>query len=95
MLADVFPSSAHVQTQGLDTADDMQIWEHAAKEDFAIVSKDVDYNHLSVLRGSPPKVIWLLLGNCTTEQVEAAIRAKSEEIVAFEKDTTIGTLIVR
>ena len=35
---------------------------------FAIVSKDADYNSLSVVRGSPPKVIWLLLGNCTTAQ---------------------------
>ena len=39
------------------------------------VSKDEDFNTLSVIRGSPPKVIWLQLGNCTTSQVESVLRA--------------------
>lgn len=65
-LADLFPDSVHVQSLGLDSADDNQIWEHARLNGFAIVSKDEDYNNLSVVRGSPPKVIWLQLGNCTT-----------------------------
>ena len=59
---------------------------------FAIVTKDADYNNLSVLRRVPPKVLWLLLGNCTTAQVEAVFRARFAEIEAFEKDSSVGTL---
>jgi predicted nuclease of predicted toxin-antitoxin system len=68
-LADLFPGSSHVQSEGLDSGDDNQVWEHARLNDFAIVTKDEDFNNLSVVRGSPPKVLWVQLGNCTTAQV--------------------------
>ena len=55
-LADLFPGSSHVLSVGLDCATDDQIWEHARLNGFAIVTKDEDYNNLSVLRGGPPKV---------------------------------------
>jgi len=58
------------------------------------VTKDEDYNNLSVLRGSPPKVIWLQLGNCSTSQVEAVFRARFADIEAFEKDPSVGTLVL-
>ncbi|HZY85446.1 MAG TPA: DUF5615 family PIN-like protein, partial [Gemmataceae bacterium] len=79
------PGSSHVQSVGLDCAGDDQVWEHARLNGFAIVTKDEDYNNLSVVRGSPPKVIWLQLGNCATGQVEAAFRARFADLEAFEK----------
>lgn len=91
-LADLFPGSSHVLSEGLDCANDDQVWEHARLNEFAIVTKDADYNNLSVVRGCPPKVIWLLLGNCTTAQVEAVFRIRFANIEAFEKDPSVGTL---
>jgi predicted nuclease of predicted toxin-antitoxin system len=93
-LADLFPGSIHVQSVGLDCAADDHIWEHSRLNGFAIVTKDEDYNNLSVVRGSPPKVIWLQLGNCTTPQVEALFRARFVDIEAFEKDPSVGTLVL-
>ena len=93
-LADLFPNSSHVQLEGLDRASDEQVWEYARLNGFAIVTKDADFNNLSVVRGSPPKVIWLLLGNCTTAQVETAFRARFADIEAFDKDPLAGTLAV-
>lgn len=93
-LCDLFPNSSHVQSVGLDFASDDQVWEHARLQGFTIVTKDEDFNNLSVFRGSPPKVLWLQLGNCTTAQVEAAIRACSIDIEAFEKDSSVGTLVL-
>jgi predicted nuclease of predicted toxin-antitoxin system len=93
-LADLFPGSIHVQSVGLDCASDDQIWEYARLNGFAIVTKDEDHNNLSVLRGSPPKVIWLQLGNCATAQVEAVFRAHFVDIEAFEKDLSTGTLVL-
>lgn len=91
-LADLFPGSSHVQAEGLDRGSDDEIWEHARVNGFAIVTKDADYNSLSVVRGNPPKVIWLLLGNCTTAQVEAVFRARFADIEAFEREPSVGTL---
>jgi predicted nuclease of predicted toxin-antitoxin system len=35
-----------VQFEGLACANDLQVWEHARLNGFAIVSKDADYNNL-------------------------------------------------
>lgn len=93
-LADLFPGSSHVQALGLDKADDDDVWAHARVNGFAVVTKDEDYNQLSVMRGCPPKVLWLQLGNCTTAQVETALRADYASILAFENDPTVGTLVL-
>jgi predicted nuclease of predicted toxin-antitoxin system len=44
------------------------------------------------LRGHPPKVIWVRIGNCTTQEMEDLFREHQEVINAFEKDQTIGLL---
>ena len=93
-LADLFPGSSHVQSVGLACADDNHVWEHARLNGSVIVTKDEDYNNLSVVRGNPPKVIWLQLGNCTTAQVEEGFRARFADIEAFEKDHSVGTLVL-
>ncbi len=49
-LADLFPGSTHVQSEGLDCATDDAIWEHCLQNALAIVTKDEDYNSLSVIR---------------------------------------------
>jgi predicted nuclease of predicted toxin-antitoxin system len=91
-LADLFPGSSHVQFEGLDRASDDQVWEYARLNGFTIVTKDSDYDHLNVVRGSPPKIIWLLIGNSTTGQVEAVFRAHVADVQAFDKDPSVGTL---
>jgi predicted nuclease of predicted toxin-antitoxin system len=93
-LADLFPASSHVQDASLERGTDIQVWEYAKAGGFAIVTKDDDYNDLSVVRGSPPKVLWLQLGNCTTAQVESLIRSRVSEVEEFEKDPKAGILIL-
>ena len=58
-LEDVFPNSNHVFPLGLDEADDTRVWEYAQQNDFTLVTKDADFGDLSILRGFPPKVIWI------------------------------------
>ena len=62
ILAAEFPGSAHVKQLGLAEADDSIVWARAARDGFAIVSKDADFHFLSLLRGHPPKLIYLCLG---------------------------------
>jgi predicted nuclease of predicted toxin-antitoxin system len=51
-------------------ATDREVWEHAREHHYTLVSKDSDFHELSLLYGSPPKVIWIRRGNCTTGQIE-------------------------
>src|SRR5215470_14514284 len=92
LLADLHPGSSHVFSLGIDRATDEEIWKRARNDGYTIVTKDSDFGDLSVLRGFPPKVIWVRIGNCTTKQIEALIRSNGEAIVAFERDMTVGLL---
>jgi len=53
---------------------------------FVIVSKDVDFQQRALLRRHPPKVVWLRLGNCSTNSVADVLRARNADILAFEAD---------
>ena len=48
-----------------------------------IVSKDADYDDMAVVRGSPPKVLWLQTGNCKTAQVADLLRINHAAIEDF------------
>ena len=91
-LADVFPGSRHVYPLGLDKAPDSGVWDFAHDNGFVLVTKDADYSELVLLRGFPPKVLWLRLGNCTTAQVEALLRLHAEAIQQFGSDPAVGIL---
>jgi predicted nuclease of predicted toxin-antitoxin system len=41
----------------LDKADDQSVWEYARQSGFIVVTRNADFNELSILRGFPPKVI--------------------------------------
>ncbi|MFV9504241.1 MAG: DUF5615 family PIN-like protein [Oscillochloridaceae bacterium umkhey_bin13] len=85
-LADVFPKSSHVAFEGLDQADDIEIWLFAQQNDFAIVTKDADFNDTTTLRGAPPKVIWLRIGNATNADTEQIIRHNQLVLAQFLSD---------
>lgn len=68
-LADIYPNSQHLFLIGLDKSDDLTVWEYARQGGFTVVTRDADFNELSILRGFPPKVIWIRRGNCSTSQI--------------------------
>ncbi len=86
IVAADFPGSAHVKDLDLSEADDGVIWERAARDGFAIVSKDADFHYLSLLKGHPPKLIYLCLGNCPTSQILALLDEHVKTIKAFLAD---------
>ncbi len=93
-LADLYPGSAHVREFGLEAADDEAVWEHAARSDFIIVTKDDDFRQRSFLTGPPPKVIWVRLGNCTTMDVELLLRGRAVDVLAFSMDIRAALLVL-
>ena len=93
-LFDSFPESAHVHSLQLGSASDGVVWDFARKNGYVIVSKDVDFSERSALFGHPPKVIWIRLGNCTTSEIEEALRLHFASIKEFEKDESVGVLAI-
>ncbi len=93
-LTDLYPGSAHVREFGLEAADDEAIWALSASRGFTIVTKDDDFRQRSVLRGAPPWVVWLRLGNCRTSDVEAVLRDRYAEVREFVGDAEAALLIL-
>jgi predicted nuclease of predicted toxin-antitoxin system len=91
-LSELYPESQHVFLVNMDQADDRQIWEYAAKNSFTVVTRDSDYNDLSLIRGFPPKIIWIRRGNCSTQEIEQILRRAVEAIKQFEQDPSNGVL---
>ena len=84
LLADLYPGMEHVEHLWLGSADDDRVWLHAKTHGFTIVSKDSDFADISVLRGAPPRVIWIRLGNCTTSAVAFLLRNSVDAVLRFD-----------
>jgi predicted nuclease of predicted toxin-antitoxin system len=93
-LRDYFPASAHVTTLGLETATNMDVWDHAGEHGYTIVSKDSDFRQLAFLHGPPPKVIWLRVGNVTTATVLKVLFDHYEVIEAFDNAAEEALLVL-
>jgi predicted nuclease of predicted toxin-antitoxin system len=93
-LAEQFPRSAHVRAFQLAAADDLAVWDHAKLHGFAIVSKDADFRQRSFLLGHPPKVVWVRLGNASTEEVLQLLLASRAQIEQFGADRDAAFLVL-
>lgn len=94
-LADLFPESIHVSSVGLGSTPDAVIWEYAKVNGFVFLTKDKDFASLSLAKGAPPKVILLLVGNCSTAELAQMIRGNAVRFSEFENDARRGLLILR
>lgn len=91
-LADIYPDSVHVSTLGMGNAMDSEIWQYAHDHDYVIVTKDADFSELGVVRGFPPKIIWIRRGNCSTQEIESILRENYDAIKTLSDDNETGIL---
>ena len=93
-LSDLYPESAHVSTYDLDQAQDREIWQYASESGCLIVSKDSDFSEMSVVLGSPPKVIWIRSGNCSTDEIEDILRRDYDRVEELHQSEVSSTLLL-
>ena len=89
-----FPDSQHVDLVGLRGQPDTTIWEYAGRQGLCIVSKDNDFRQLSFLKGPPPKVIWLSVGNAGTDAIADLLQRSLPQIEALEANPEEGLLVL-
>ena len=94
-IADLWPESTHIEFSELRGAPDQAIWEYARAHNYAIVTKDDDFRSLAFVRGSPPKIIWLQVGNASTTSIATTLRNSAFEIGAFDADQDAALLVLR
>lgn len=89
-----FPESKQLREAGLEGKQDREIWRWAKSNGYTIVTFDSDFVDLSLLFGFPPKVIWLRLGNSSTNRTANVLINKKLEIYDFLKNEVEGILKV-
>jgi predicted nuclease of predicted toxin-antitoxin system len=85
-IQDIFPGSKQVRELGLENSKDPAIWIFAKENGYYIVTFDGDFYDLGLIKGSSPKVIWLRLGNTSTQNIEKVLRKNFELIKTFLTD---------
>lgn len=91
-LSNEFGNVFHLRDLKLSGADDLVVWERARALRAILVTKDEDFRELAIRKGPPPKVIILLVGNCTTARIEAVLRRSQGDIERFSADPEAAIL---
>jgi predicted nuclease of predicted toxin-antitoxin system len=94
VLASEFPDSNHVELLNLQGSTDTTLWELAKQQGYIIVSKDNDFRQRAFLLGSPPKVIWLSIGNAGTGEIVQILKKNISTIQSFESESEESLLIL-
>jgi predicted nuclease of predicted toxin-antitoxin system len=86
-----FPGIVHVSQFNLRGMPDIEIWRFAGEHGYCIVSSDSDFNELAFVQGPPQQVIWLRLGEATTDDVRLCLLHHAAAITAFlnQDDDTV------
>lgn len=85
-----YPGTTQVALVGLERARDREVWEYARAHGYVIVTQDVDFNDLAALLGTPPKVVWLRLGNRTRQHIARSLIERRHEIEAALADAAVS-----
>jgi predicted nuclease of predicted toxin-antitoxin system len=93
-LKDIFPEIIHTKELSLETATDEEVWLYAKLNSFVLVSKDTDFVEKAVIKGHPPKIIWIKAGNCSTDKIELLLRKNKKLVQDFiaDKDNSVLTI---
>jgi predicted nuclease of predicted toxin-antitoxin system len=90
ILPEKFQGSTSIKQEGLINAPDRQVWDHARKNNYVIVTQDSDFNDLNLLNGFPPKIIWIRTGNLSTKAIRNILIDYFDEIEKFLADSNYG-----
>ena len=93
-LQDIFPDSTHPKFFSSQKASDIEIWNYAQKFSYMIVTKNEDYHNLVTLKGHPPKVIWIRIGNCSNKIIEMILKKNLLTIHTFYENSEMSELLL-
>ena len=94
LLANEFRGSSHIELLRMRGTTDRTIWHYAKDHGFIIVSKDNDFRQQVFLRGPPPKVVWLSVGNAGTQAVALLLKQNFQRVEAFAEHPDEGLLVL-
>jgi predicted nuclease of predicted toxin-antitoxin system len=82
-ITHLYPEAKHVIDVGLYGFSDTKIWNFAKEHGYHIATFDSDFYELATIKGHPPKIIWLRIGNTTKDGIAQVFIQKLESIHNF------------
>jgi predicted nuclease of predicted toxin-antitoxin system len=81
--------------ENLDEVSDEKVWYFARSHAYTIVTKDSDFNDIAIYKGTPPKIIWIKVGNCKVAEIEKILSimlpifhtSKEDYLISPQHDT--------
>ena len=80
-----YPGSSQVVLLGMQSASDKEVWQKAREDGYVIVTRDADFQELSLVWGQPPKVIRLKTLNLS--------RAATLKVLVDNRDAIAEALV--
>ena len=88
-----FGAVIHIDQTALPfPAKDNEIWNYAKENQYSIVTNDDDFLRLIAMKGFPPKIILLRMGNQSNQHILELLIKKKKEIESFEQSAQYGLL---
>ncbi|OYT90210.1 MAG: hypothetical protein CFE43_19550 [Burkholderiales bacterium PBB3] len=82
-----YPDSSQVVLLGMESATDKTVWQRAKDDGYVIVTRDADFQELSLVWGQPPQVIRLKTPNQS--------RAATLKLLLDNRDAIVDALCVQ
>lgn len=76
----------------MEDSSDLEIFQFAKLNEFSIVTFDSDFFDLSLMKGFPPKIIWIRTGNLTTKSIFEIFLTHKNQINEFLENENSGVL---
>lgn len=67
---------------GGTTLPDSTLWEMARRDGWILVSKDSDFLDMMLVNGSPPRLVYIALGNCSNARLIAHLESQWDRITS-------------
>jgi predicted nuclease of predicted toxin-antitoxin system len=77
-----FPGTTQVVLLGMESASDKDVWQRAKDDGYVVVTRDADFQELSLVWGSPPQIVRLRTPNQTRAAVLKLLLDNKEIIVS-------------
>ena len=87
-----FSDCKQVRELQLENLIDREIWTFEKENDYTIVTFDADFYDFVTLFGHPPKIVWLRIGNTSTENLITVLQDHTDIIKTFVQDKNYSAI---
>jgi predicted nuclease of predicted toxin-antitoxin system len=90
-----FSGIVHISDIQLKANDDLSIWNYAKSKNLHILTKDKDFNDIQLTEGYPPKIVWIKIGNVSTNRIIQLLILNEMKIKEFLSNPEFGILQIQ